>query len=1054
MTDEGGYGRFGALSRQELERYCYLDDEDRRLIAARRRDYNRLGFAVQVVTVRHLGMFLADPLDVPPALIEYLAEQLEISDPSMVKRYTDREKTKLEHAWEIQQVYGLKPFGEMESELTSWIVDQAWMTGDGPKAIFGDAVTWLRKRQALLPGITTLERLIGDGRNAADARLWRQLGEQLTSESASALLRLLEVPAEGGQKVSELERLRKGVFKASSKGMLAALRRVVDLQAVGVDSIDVRAIPPRRLTGLATYGLASKAAALRRLPTREQRLAVLAATVVVLSARAVDDVLETFDMLMTTKLLSKAERESREEKLRRYPRVSRNAGKLAAAVKVLLEMVEVNQDVGLGVVLDMIEKTVTRAELRHAVQAVDELVPADDAELDGQRLIELAGKFATVRPFLSMLMDTIEFGATSDGAAVLAAMKTLAELLTSRSSGKIPANLLDARKVDHDLIVGAWKRLIYTPGRPEGTVDRNSYTICVLEQFHRHLKHRSIFAVRSSRWRDPRAHLLAGEAWEAARDAGMNALGLPAAPTQLLTDHATALETAYRELAARLGEDTPASIDADGKLHVAALDAKAEPASLVDLRRRVEAMIPRVDLPELVTEVMSWHPGFTEAFTHTSGNEARVADLGLSVAAVLCSYAMNVGFKPVTTPGVDALTRDRLLHVDQCYVRAETIEAANAVLVDAQADIPLAQAWGGGLVASVDGMRFVVPVRTHNARPNPKYFGRKLGITWLNMLNDQSAGLAGKVLRGTPRDSLHTIDVIVSQHGGRIPEVIITDTGSYSDIVFGLLHLIGRQYRPQLANLPDQRLWRIDARADYGPLDKAARGVIDTAKIAAHWEDMCRIAVSIHSGEVSAHEVTRMISRDGQPTALGQAIAHFGRIFKTLHILRLADDEPYRREGKAQSNLVEGRHDLARTIYHGRKGEMTRAYYEGMEDQLSALGLVLNCVVVWNTVYENRALAALRAGGYPVLDTDVERLSAFVRAHIGIDGHYSFHLPDPSGVHRPLRDRTPTTTSSASRRVADDRSGPDDACRRKSLLSRETGHGLHLYLRPDPTNYR
>lgn len=1004
MTDEGGYGRFGALSRQELERYCYLDDEDRRLIAARRRDYNRLGFAVQVVTVRHLGMFLADPLDVPPALIEYLAEQLEISDPSMVKRYTDREKTKLEHAWEIQQVYGLKPFGEMESELTSWIVDQAWMTGDGPKAIFGDAVTWLRKRQALLPGITTLERLIGDGRNAADARLWRQLGEQLTSESASALLRLLEVPAEGGQKVSELERLRKGVFKASSKGMLAALRRVVDLQAVGVDSIDVRAIPPRRLTGLATYGLASKAAALRRLPTREQRLAVLAATVVVLSARAVDDVLETFDMLMTTKLLSKAERESREEKLRRYPRVSRNAGKLAAAVKVLLEMVEVNQDVGLGVVLDMIEKTVTRAELRHAVQAVDELVPADDAELDGQRLIELAGKFATVRPFLPMLMDTIEFGATSDGAAVLAAMKTLAELLTSRSSGKIPANLLDARKVDHDLIVGAWKRLIYTPGRPEGTVDRNSYTICVLEQFHRHLKHRSIFAVRSSRWRDPRAHLLAGEAWEAARDAGMNALGLPAAPTQLLTDHATALETAYRELAARLGEDTPASIDADGKLHVAALDAKAEPASLVDLRRRVEAMIPRVDLPELVTEVMSWHPGFTEAFTHTSGNEARVADLGLSVATVLCSYAMNVGFKPVTTPGVDALTRDRLLHVDQCYVRAETIEAANAVLVDAQADIPLAQAWGGGLVASVDGMRFVVPVRTHNARPNPKYFGRKLGITWLNMLNDQSAGLAGKVLRGTPRDSLHTIDVIVSQHGGRIPEVIITDTGSYSDIVFGLLHLIGRQYRPQLANLPDQRLWRIDARADYGPLDKAARGVIDTAKIAAHWEDMCRIAVSIHSGEVSAHEVTRMISRDGQPTALGQAIAHFGRIFKTLHILRLADDEPYRREGKAQSNLVEGRHDLARTIYHGRKGEMTRAYYEGMEDQLSALGLVLNCVVVWNTVYENRALAALRAGGYPVLDTDVERLSAFVRAHIGIDGHYSFHLPDPSGVHRPLRD--------------------------------------------------
>lgn len=147
-----------------------------------------------------------------------------------------------------------------------------------------------------------------------------------------------------------------------------------------------------------------------------------------------------------------------------------------------------------------------------------------------------------------------------------------------------------------------------------------------------------------------------------------------------------------------------------------------------------------------------------------------------------------------------------------------------------------------------------------------------------------------------------------------------------------------------------------------------------------------------------------MISRDGNPTSLGQAIAHYGRIFKTLHILRLVDDEPYRREIKSQANLTEGRHDLARRVFHGRKGEVTKAYYEGMEDQLSALGLVLNAIVLWNTVYMDRALDQLRAQGYPVDDQELPRLSAFVRQHISIDGHYSFQLPDLGGTHRPLRD--------------------------------------------------
>ncbi len=41
-----------------------------------------------------------------------------------------------------------------------------------------------------------------------------------------------------------------------------------------------------------------------------------------------------------------------------------------------------------------------------------------------------------------------------------------------------------------------------------------------------------------------------------------------------------------------------------------------------------------------------------------------------------------------------------------------------------------------------------------------------------------------------------------------------------------------------------------------------------------------------------------------------------GRILKTLHILTYVDDEPYRRDIKFLRNLQEGRHALARHVFH------------------------------------------------------------------------------------------------------------------------------------------
>ena len=147
-----------------------------------------------------------------------------------------------------------------------------------------------------------------------------------------------------------------------------------------------------------------------------------------------------------------------------------------------------------------------------------------------------------------------------------------------------------------------------------------------------------------------------------------------------------------------------------------------------------------------------------------------------------------------------------------------------------------------------------------------------------------------------------------------------------------------------------------------------------------------------------------MLAHGGNPTQLGEALAHYGRIFKTLHVLSYVDQAPYRAQIKSMRNLQEGRHDLARHVFQARRGDLRRAYHDGMEDQLGALGLVLNCITLWNTVYLDAALARLRDEGYPVRDEDVVRLSPYVRRHLNVHGHYSFQLPDLVGTRRALRD--------------------------------------------------
>ncbi len=429
-----------------------------------------------------------------------------------------------------------------------------------------------------------------------------------------------------------------------------------------------------------------------------------------------------------------------------------------------------------------------------------------------------------------------------------------------------------------------------------------------------------------------------------------------------------------------------------------------EPPSLTSLSQQVAALLPVVDLTELLLEIHA-HTGFADELTHVSESNARAEDLTISICAVLLAEACNIGLEPLIKHQVPALTRHRLSWVKQNYFRAETLVKANAKLVDYQSTLSLAKKWGGGEVASADGMRFVTPIRTINAGPNRKYFGSSRGITWYNFVSDQFSGFHGIVIPGTLRDSIFVLEGLLEQETGLNPVEIMTDTAGASDMVFGLFWLLGYQFSPRLADAGESVFWRTDKTANYGVLDDLARSCVNTHKIEQHWDDMMRIAGSLKLGAVQASELIRSLLKSDRPSSLAQSIIEAGRINKTLYLLNYVDDEDYRRRILTQLNRGEGRHAVARAICHGQRGEIRKRYREGQEDQLGALGLVTNALVLWNTIYMQAALDHLRQQGEEVLENDEARLSPLGHRHVNMLGHYSFTLAEQVmlGELRPLK---------------------------------------------------
>ncbi|MCI0578817.1 MAG: DUF4158 domain-containing protein [Chloroflexi bacterium] len=135
------YGRFvEAPTPEQLGSYFHLADTDRSLIYSRTKEHTQLGLAVQLGTVRFLGLFLPDSqwVTVPKQVVQYVATQLSL-EPALWSQYFDgRRPTLSEHQTLIRQQYGYRDFTHPAVQFSTvrWLYTRAWLHDEPPSRLF------------------------------------------------------------------------------------------------------------------------------------------------------------------------------------------------------------------------------------------------------------------------------------------------------------------------------------------------------------------------------------------------------------------------------------------------------------------------------------------------------------------------------------------------------------------------------------------------------------------------------------------------------------------------------------------------------------------------------------------------------------------------------------------------------------------------------------------------------------------------------------------------------------------------------------------------------
>lgn len=950
---------------KELVQHYTLSDDDMVFVRKRRRARNRIGFAIQLCLMRYPGRTLRPGEEIHTPLVEFIAEQTADSVNDFAE-YANREETRREHALILSHHLGLQTFSMSHYRgILKWLIPIA-IENSKSVILVGAVLNELRHRHILHPPLAVVERLVASAEVQADRRIFSLINARLSSDNRNELDKWLILP--DGQSQTQLSKIRQPVGRPCPPNVMVILERLNSIHDLNLPRNLLDEFPVMRRNMLAREG---NRVAIHNLRTfgDKRRYTVMAVSILETHKSLIDEAITMHDRIVGA-LMRKSKRKHADQMQSETNRIKKAISTFSTLSKALMNAKKTGQDAW-----EAIDKVLSWDDLCATAKDIEEL--SNPRKLNHLHFVD--AQYSQIRRYAPALLEHFDFQAASGGKDVLDAICLLRDLNTS-GTRKLPED------APTSFIEKQWAPFVYQ----EDGLNRRYYELCALSELRNRLRSGDIWVPGSKQYKDFDGYLLGKKTFQELRKNNEVPVAVETNCEKYLADRTELLNRRIDDVhhLVKTGKLDDVEIKSDG-FSVKPHRSSGVPNEARTFVREVYAQLPRIKITDLLIEVDSW-TNFTEQFTHL--RTGLPADDRKGLFTVILSDAINLGLTRMSEACL-GISFKQLSWITDWYVRDECYSCALSEIVNNHHRMELVKSWGDGSTSSSDGQNFPLG---HIAKPlgdvNPKY-GSRSGVTFYTHISDQYSPFHTTLISTNSRDATYVLDGLLYHESDLKIEEHYTDTAGFTDHVFGLCHLLGFRFAPRMRGIGNLSLFPAGKINQWPKLETVFGEKIKVQEIENQWDDVLRLASSIRLGTVTASLIIRKLASYPKQNRLALAMREVGRIERTLFILDWMQDPTLRARVQSGLNKGESRNALARAVFFNRLGEVRDRSFENQSYRASGLNLVVAAIILWNTVYMEKAIATVREQ-YDVPDEFLTFLSPLGWEHINLTGDYVWKI-DP-----------------------------------------------------------